>query len=230
VCYSVLQCVAVCCSVLQCLAVSCSVLQEEGEEWYHIYTNGANHVTGISTWSLSVVEINDVANCGCVCLLRCVAVYCSGLQYVLQSVQPSPYTCVRRVRLLISNCTRDLSCNILQHTATQITTCVRDQRCCCLCPLQCIAVYCSVLQCVAACNANWFVVFLFWSPRELRPTPKTKNTNQTPMTKNARPTPIIKNMNPTNAYNQECESTYGVAAISRLLKIIGLFCRIWNLL
>jgi len=50
------------------------------------------------------------------------------------------------------------------------------------------------------------------------------------MTKNARPTPIIKNMNPTNSYNEECESTYGVATISRLLKIIGLFSRIYYLL
>ena len=132
VCCSVLfWCVAVCCSVLQCVAVQ--------ESWHtHTHEQG-EHVIGYVCCSV----LQCVAVC-CSIVLRCIAVCCSVMQYR----NDGAHVHMSKVRLSFTA----THCNTLQHTATHCNTLQhRSEIIIHVCVLQCAAVCCSVLQCVALC-------------------------------------------------------------------------------
>jgi len=197
----VLQCVTVCCRVLQCVAVCCSVLQ-------------------------CVAECCRVLQCVAVCcsVLQCVAVCCSVLQCVA------------------------VCCSVL-HVFQCVAVCrtngsaAKNRHCSLRGP--CVAVCFSVLQCVAICR-SWrrlnlkyldlqmgqFSCPLFWVPG----TPVCSNENlfsilRTPVKTLAVViiwSPISSVCGCSVMHKQQC--SYGVATVSRIDQIIGLFCRIASLL
>jgi len=79
------------------------------------------------------------------------------------------------------------------------------------CVLECVAVCCSVSQCVAVCCSSWLVQCTTGS-RCAHPLPWPCHG-------------LVRGFQ--SRYRSPC---YGVASISRLLKIISLFCRISSLL
>ena len=141
-CCSVLQCVAVCCRVLQCVAECCSIV---------VCCSVLRCVAvchSVIPWPFAFIEHfhsqwRDFASC----LLQCVAVCCSMLQYV--AVCCSVLQCVA-VRCSVLQCVA-MCCSVLQCVAV----------CCSV--LQCVAVCCSVLQCVVLssgghthmCGTGW---------------------------------------------------------------------------
>jgi len=196
----VLQCVAVCCSVLQCVADTKAIHQ-----WCLIWN------TVMSTWLCVAV---------CHSVLQCVAVCCSVLQ-------------IRRP------CTSDVSYDIPLWAPG--------------CVLQCVAVCCSVLQCVAVCcryedhipglykwrlkgkTVSWSVlecVGVCWSVlRVLQCVAVCCIVLQCV----AVCCSVLQCVAVCCRYEGHVPVTshmiyrYRVATISRLLKIIGLFCRISSL-
>jgi len=137
---------------------------------------------------------------GCCSVLQCVAVCCSVLQS--ESCATLLVSCVRRGRVRES--LWQVCCTMLQRVAgcCSVLQCVAV--CCSV--LQCAAVCCSVLQCVAVCCSKSHVQHC------LSPESAGVETQRQTQRQNV-------------CLYLYFGSWYGVATISRLLKMIGLFCK-----
>ena len=138
-------------------------------------------------------------------MMLCVALCCSVLPCV--AVCCSVLQCVawcRRVLQRVAVC-----CSVLQCVAV----------CCSV--LQCVAVCCSVLQCLAACCSVLQYVPVCWA--------RLVCAGLFPQTSPTMCGRFAERELHTEALYKS-STHYGVASISRLLTIIGLFCRISSLL
>jgi len=143
--------VAVCCSVCamfcSAFAMCCSALQHECAGDLQCPFQGSSVVCPFVLLCVAV----------CCCVLQCVAVRCSALQ--MQEYK-NAHSWVRQVVLL----------DVFQYVVVQCRVLQLLQRECAFvlqCPflglsgvLQCVAVWCSVLQCVAARICLTFVILL----------------------------------------------------------------------
>jgi len=169
------------------------------------------YFSGLQYVSLRHVLRNSANNTSPICLVAvCVAVCCSVLQCAA------------------------VCCSVLQCVAVRCSVCCSVLQCFAVCcsVLQCLAVCCSVLQCVAVCCSVLQCVTVCCSGLQCAAMCCSVHTRTHTHTH----TPI-------HTYTKTCSRAiccvrgslcevlrYGVATISRHLKIIGLFCRISSLL
>jgi len=138
----------------------------------------------------------------CCSVLHCTAAaYCNGLP------------CEAAVRChSVLQCVAVCCCSVLQCAAV----------CCSV--LQCVAVCCSVLQCVAVCCTVLRQPYLHDVAARMLLHPLLHAYIHT------HPFTCMHICTRPYVYFNIHHSQYGVATISRLLKIVGLFCRISSLL
>jgi len=132
-------CVAVCCSVLQCVAVF----------WKQSRTLGIQLHDPVSCRAFQYIEVCcsvlEAKSYPRLCVLQCVAVYCSVLQHEKQD---------RTIRAIGTQLHDLVCCSVLQYIAVYCSALQRVQAqsytgrsIAPLLVLQGVAVYCCVLQC-----------------------------------------------------------------------------------
>jgi len=206
---SVLKCAAVCCSVLQCVAVGCSNLSR--------HLQNQNHQRQKCLKPVGYFVLQCVAVCCSV--LQCVAVCCSVLQCVAvccsNSTSSSRTTYIDSSARSLFDVSNELSLKIffvcVLHCGASVLHCVflslilqcssANSQCAgrmfgiCVCARACMFVCVYVRMCMCMCVCVCVCVYVC-----------------------ARASVCVS---PT----KRPEDSYGVAIISRLLKIIGLFCK-----
>jgi len=194
------MCVAVRCSVLQCVAVRCSVLQCV-LKWYEAIP---------IFWY-------------CTCVLQCVAVCCSVLQCVWKWCEASPI--LIRAMLLIAHVTvtwRIYRCSLSQPRVLSRIWVSHGTRMHTSCHTVMSHIWTFVTRSshVTHMNESWHAHIWVMSHSHvthIKPCYARKDAYSR--------TQVCRRNMCQNPY-----VCYGVATMSRLLKIIGLFCRISSLL
>jgi len=159
----VLQCIAVCCSALQCVAVHCSALQCVAVRCSALQCIAAR-CNLLQCAAVRCSALQRVAVCSVRCsVLQCVAVCCSVLQCVAVCCSVLQFVAMTRALFFQRRVSALQSHHVFLNEQHSIAIFYRlnDLHCVAVCcsVLQFIAVYCSVLQCVAVCDTTRALFF-----------------------------------------------------------------------